>query len=208
MDDFLEASWACLPGWSPLGRAPPRWGFGKKLRTRMLTLIFVFKCDFLRFRSDLGPILGGFGRLKWTQKSIFGRFFRKRRFSENRCFSQGKLLFFRFRAHKFNENSTQNRIRKYICFKRWLFSVFWKFLADFGTILDGSKSLKIQNAAPGALQKLIKKRSRWPKNRFWGVSRTHLFSKVGLGRVLEDFGRIFGGFFRVADHLLTLILLL
>ena len=31
---------------------------------------------------------------------------------------------------------------------------------------------------------------------------------MGLGRVLDDFGRIFGGFFGVADHLLTLILLL
>ena len=164
--------------------------------------------DFLRFWSDFGTILEGFRGPKWKQKSVFGRFFRKRRFSENRCFSLRKLLFFRLRAHKFNENSTQNRIRKYICFKRWLFSVFWKFLADFGTILDGSKSLKIQNAAPGALQKFTKKRSRWPKNRFWGVSRTHLFSKVGLGMVLEDFGKIFGGFFGVADHLLTLILLL
>ena len=33
------------------------------------------------------------------------------------------------------------------------------------------------------------------------MSRTHLFSKVGLGRVLEDFGRIFGEFFGVADPL-------
>jgi len=38
----------------------------KKSQTRMLTLIFVFKRDFLRFWRDLGPILGGFGRLKWT----------------------------------------------------------------------------------------------------------------------------------------------
>ena len=53
------------------GELRVRWGVGKKLRTRMLTLIFVFKRDFLRFWRDLGPILGGFGRLKWTKKSSF-----------------------------------------------------------------------------------------------------------------------------------------
>ena len=48
------------------GELRVRWGVGKKLRTRMLTLIFVFQCDFLRFWRDLGSILGGFGRLQWT----------------------------------------------------------------------------------------------------------------------------------------------
>ena len=48
------------------GELRVRWGVGKKLRTRMLTLIFVFKRDFLRFWRDLGPILGGFGRPKST----------------------------------------------------------------------------------------------------------------------------------------------
>ena len=135
--------------------------------------------------ADFGMIFEGFGRPKWMQKSIFGRFFRKRRLSQNHCFSLGKLLLLRFRAYKLNENSMENRVRKYICFKRRFFSMFCGFLFDFVTILDGPKSSKIQNAAPGALQKFTQKRSRWPKSRFWGVSWTHLFSKVGLGKVLE-----------------------
>ena len=40
------------------------------------------------------------------------------------------------------------------------------------------------------------------------MSWTHLFSKVGLGRVLEGFGKDLWWIFKVADHLLTLILLL
>ena len=38
-----------------------------QLQTRMLTLIFVFKCDFYRFGSDFGPILEGF----WAPKFDF-----------------------------------------------------------------------------------------------------------------------------------------
>ena len=33
-----------LQGGVRWGELRPRWGVGKKLRTRMLTLIFVFKC--------------------------------------------------------------------------------------------------------------------------------------------------------------------
>ena len=95
-------------------------------------------------------ILEGFGRPKWMQKSIFGRFFKKRRLSQNHCFSSRKLLFLRFRAYKFNENSMKNRVRKYICFKRRFFSVFCGFLFDFVTILDGPKSSKIRRAACSA----------------------------------------------------------
>ena len=36
-----------------------------QLQTRMLTLIFVFERDFLRFWSDFGTILGGFRGPKW-----------------------------------------------------------------------------------------------------------------------------------------------
>ena len=148
----------------------------------------------MRFFAILERFWSDFGRFSGTKMEVkidFWQVFQKTSIFWKSLFFLRKLLFFRLRAHKFNENSTQNRIRKYICFKRWLFSVFWRFLVDFGTILDGSKSLKIQNAAPGALQKLTKKHSRWPKSRFWGVSRTHLFSKVGLGRVLEGFWKDF-----------------
>ena len=39
-------------------------GLESQLQTRMLTLIFVFLCIFLRFGSDFGMILDGFGARK------------------------------------------------------------------------------------------------------------------------------------------------
>ena len=42
-------------------------GLESQLQTSMLTLIFVFKCDFYRFGSDFGPILEGF----WAPKFDF-----------------------------------------------------------------------------------------------------------------------------------------
>ena len=45
--------------------------------------------------------------------------------------------------------------------------------------------------APGP-SKFQENRPRHPKNEFWGVSWTHLFSKVGLGRVLGRFWKGFG----------------
>ena len=61
--ESVGVSSACVEGLEP------------PLRTRMLILIFVFKCDFFRFWNDFGPILGGFGQPKRRQTSIFRRLF-------------------------------------------------------------------------------------------------------------------------------------
>ena len=91
----------------------------------------------------------------------------------------------------------KNRVGKYICFKRRFFSVFCGFLFDFVTILDGPKSSKIQNAAPGALQKFTKKRPRCLKIEFRDAFWTHLSSKAGFERVLGGFWEDLGWFLRV-----------
>ena len=170
----------------------------------MLTLIFVSERDFFRFWSDFGMIWEGFGKPKWMQKSIFGRFFRKRRLSQNHYFSFRKLPFLRFRAYKFNENSMKNRVRKYICFKRRFFSVFCGFLFDFVTILDGPKSSKIQNAAPGPSKNSPKSVQDDPKVDF-GVCLGRIFFRRWVwGRFWKEFWWIC----KVADHLLILILLM
>ena len=49
------------------------------------------------------------------------------------------------------------------------------------------------------LPKIQKNRSRRPKSGFWGVSWTHLFSKVGLGMVLGRFWEEFWWILRVAE---------
>ena len=51
--ESVEASSACVGGLESLSQ------------TRMLTLIFVFLCIFLRFGSDFGMILDGFGARKF-----------------------------------------------------------------------------------------------------------------------------------------------
>ena len=61
--------------------------------------------------------------------------------------------------------------------------------------------MKIQNTGPGALQKVAKKRPRCPKNEFWDVFWTGLFSKVGLGKVLNGFWEDFWWILKVADHI-------
>ena len=64
--------------------------------------------------------------------------------------------------------------------------------------MDGPNSSKIQNTAPGALQKFTKKRPRCLKIEFRDAFWTHLSSKAGFERVLggfwEDLGRVLDGF--------------
>ena len=68
--------------------------------------------------------------------------------------------------------------------------------------MDGPKSSKIQNAAPGALQKFTKKRPRCLKIEFRDAFWTHLSSKAGFERVLGGFWEDLGWILRVADHII------
>ena len=51
-----------------------------------------------------------------------------------------------------------------------------------------------------AAPKIEKNRPRRSESGFWDVSWTHLFSKVGLGRVLGGFWEEIWWIFKVADH--------
>ena len=97
MDDLLEASWACLAGWGALRRAPRALGFWKKIADSHVDSYFCFQTRFFAILKGFGT---DFGRVWEAKIDIKIEFFRKRRFCENRCFSQGKLLFLRFRASK------------------------------------------------------------------------------------------------------------
>ena len=81
-------------------------GLEPPLRTRMLTLIFVFASDFLRFWRDLGPILGG-------QHGRKNRIFSKTSILRKSLFSLRKIAIFQVSGL---ENSMKNRGRKYACF--------------------------------------------------------------------------------------------
>ena len=84
MDDFLEASWACLPGWRPLRRAPRALGFWKKIADSHVDSYFCFHIRFFAILERFGTDFGRFWEAKIDVKI---EFFRKRRFCENRCFS-------------------------------------------------------------------------------------------------------------------------
>ena len=79
--DTVEASSGCA------GELEPQW------RTRMLTLIFVFKCDFCRCGNDLGPNLGGFGRLNGRKHRFLGGFFENVDFVKIVVFPQENCYF-------------------------------------------------------------------------------------------------------------------
>ena len=62
-----------------------------QLQTRMLTLIFVFLCIFLRFGSDFGMILDGFG----ARKSDFLHSFFENVDSRKSCSRRSEIAIFK-----------------------------------------------------------------------------------------------------------------
>ena len=120
-----------------------------------------------------------------AHSQCFVRIFMKSMFLEN-C---RKIIYFgAVFGGKIDENLIKTCVRRYTFFQHRFFSVFLRFLFDFGRFWD---------ARP--LQKITTNRPRCPKSGFSRVFWTHLFLKVGLGRVWgafwKDFGRILNGFF-------------
>ena len=70
------------------------------------------------------------------------------------------------------ETSRTNRVEKHVFFHIDFFRVFLRFLMILAPFWEALASPKIE-----------KNCTRRPKNEFWGVSWTHLFSRMGLGRV-------------------------
>ena len=84
MDDSEEVSWACLAGWSPLGRAQRSLRGWKKIADSHVDSYFCFQTRFFAILEGFGTDFGRFWEAKIDVKI---EFFRKRRFCENRCFS-------------------------------------------------------------------------------------------------------------------------
>ena len=77
MDDFLEASWACLPGWSPLRRAPRALGGWKKIADSHVDSYFCFHMQFFAILERFGTDFGRFWEAKMDVKIDFLRVFQK-----------------------------------------------------------------------------------------------------------------------------------
>ena len=77
MDDFLEASWACLPGWRPLRRAPRALGFWKKIADSHVDSYFCFHMRFFVILEGFGIDFRKFWEAKMDAKIDFGEFFQK-----------------------------------------------------------------------------------------------------------------------------------
>ena len=121
----------------------------------MLTLIFVFKCDFLRFWNDLGPILDRFWASEPLNISILPRsnhyfwgFRKKRLFATVMCFGFKKPYFgvtFRRPWEAWNSKHCPwgpPKMHKKAprCPKSGFWDVFWTRLfskAGFGRVLNG-----------------------------------------------------------------------
>ena len=190
MDDFWGVTWAWLAGSSALRRAQRplrRWSLNCRLACWLL-------CSFLNvIFSDFGAILEWFWKGFGLQNPIVCTVFSKTSILRKSCSRRGEIAIIKVSGlTKTMQNPSklvfEKRLQKSDP-KKW-------FLFDLGVVLEGPGRPEIQNAVPGALQKFTKKRSRWPQRRFWGVSWTHLFSKVGLGRALEGFWKDFWWIFQ------------
>ena len=120
-----------------------------QLRTRMLTFIFVFKCDF-------GAILDRFWEVLDFEIRFFAQFFRKRRFCENHAPVDAKLLFLRFRASRKPREIQAKSCSRKGCKKVTPKSGFFLIWGSFWTALGGLKfktlALGLSKNSPKSVQ--------------------------------------------------------